>query len=170
MGGGPLAQDVAVQFFGREHTAHRALVPEVPREGAGVYAFHTQDSVRLEQVREGAFAGPVARVGRVLADEDGCGLDPAGLVVAGDHAVVPDERVGEKQDLTAVRGVGDGLLVADHARREDDLAGDLAPSGEAPALEGRPVFEDQRGFASPVAMHVLQTSLQSCRVPAVRQL
>src|SRR4028118_689479 len=67
---------------------------------------------------EGLLARPVAVVRGVLADEDGGGLDVAGLLVAGDHAVVAYERVGEEHDLAPVGRVGDRLLRADRAGRE----------------------------------------------------
>src|ERR671912_384127 len=83
-------------------------------------------------------------------------------------------RVGEEQDLTPVRRVCDGLLIADHARRKDHLACDLTFAGEAPSLEGRPILENQRCPAPPLALssvtHVHQTLLQFCRVPSIHQL
>src|SRR5215217_626792 len=75
---------------------------EVPREGTGVYTFDAENAFPFEQVGQGLLAGPVARVGCVLADQDGGGLNLAGFLVAGDHTIVAYERVGEEQDLPLV--------------------------------------------------------------------
>ena len=67
-------------------------------------------------------------VGRVLAvdalaHDHRARVDPVRLHVRRRHAVVPDQRVGEDDDLAGVARVGDRLLVAGHRGVEDDLAG-----------------------------------------------
>jgi hypothetical protein len=122
----------------------------VPGEGTGVYALHAEDAALLQVGAQGALAGPVAVVRGVLAHQDGGGLDTVGLVFAWYDTVVADKWVGEEQYLPLVRRVREGLLVADHARREDDLARHLALSSEAPTPEDRPVLKDQGRPAAPL--------------------
>src|SRR5215216_7852782 len=135
-------------------------------KGAGVYPLNAQNIALFEEVGQGAFARPVAMVGGVLAHQDGGGLYLRGLLVAGDDAVVADERVGEEHDLATIRGIRQGLLVADHAGREDDLPGNLAFASKGPARNRDPVLEDDQRPAPPFPTPVLQILLPSRRTPA----
>ena len=38
------------------------------------------------------------------------------------NTIVADHRIGQRKKLTAVRGICQTFLIADHARIEDDLA------------------------------------------------
>jgi hypothetical protein len=60
-------------------------------------------------------------------------------------------RVREGDDLPAVRGVGEDLLVAGEAGVENDLAPGFAPGPERTPLEDSTIFEDQ--VTALVALH-----------------
>src|SRR5215207_7078930 len=141
VGVGFVAQYARVAFDRRDHAAHRALVPEVAGQGAGVESFDAQNAALLEEVGQRSFARPVAVVRGVLAYQYGGSLDPAGLLVTGDHTVVPDERVGEERNL--------------------------AIAGEAMSLEDGPVFENH---LRPRTNSVSQTALLCDRAPTRHQL
>ncbi len=131
----------------REHAAaHRALVADVAHQRARVDSRDRRDAA-VAQPREPAALG----AGRVLAVDPLAHhhrprVDAVGLHRLRGDAVVPDQRVGEDDDLAAVARVGDRLLVARHRRVEDDLAGggDRARrrsrrrSGCRPRAAGRP--------------------------------
>ena len=71
--------------------------------------------------------------------------DALGLHRLGADAVVADVRVGERDDLVREARVGDGLLVARHAGREDDLAGGRVRRAAGDAVEARAVLEQDVG-------------------------
>ena len=65
-------------------------------------------------------------------------------------AVVADVRIGERDDLPGEARVGDRLLIARHAGREDDLAGGRTGRAHRDAVEARAVLEQdvRRGAAA----------------------
>ena len=70
-------------------------------------------------------------------------LDAVRLDVEAVDAVVAGEGVGHDEYLAGERRVGEGLLVAGHAGREDDLAGRAHVRAEGLALVRRAVLQDQ---------------------------
>ena len=78
------------------------------------------------------------------------------------HAVVPDQRIGEGDDLTRVGGVGDGLLVAGHRGVEDDLADRGAGRAHRIAVKPRAVLEQHVAGHCP---HPVPTD-SACRIGA----
>ena len=65
---------------------------------------------------------PARRAQRQVADHQAGGVDPRRLLVLGVHAGVADVRVGQRDDLPAVGGIGEDLLVAGHGGVEHHLA------------------------------------------------
>src|SRR5215475_7040083 len=57
------------------------------------------------------------------------------------HAIVPDQRIGQHQDLPGIRGVRQGFDVAGHPGVEDDLSTDRAWRTEEAACENGPVVQ-----------------------------
>jgi hypothetical protein len=64
------------------------------------------------------------------------GLD--GLVT---DSVVPDQRIREGDDLTAVGGIGDRLLIAGHGGVEDHLTGGVHVRPDRLPVKAGPVFK-----------------------------
>ena len=91
-----------------------------------------------------------------VADDVAGHPDPRGLGVLVVHAGVADVRGGHHHDLAVVRRVGQRLLVAGHAGREDRLAEGLARGAVGVAAEGAAVLEDE---------HCLVTGREQARVP-----
>mmetsp|Transcript_2843 Transcript_2843/g.11166 ORF Transcript_2843/g.11166 Transcript_2843/m.11166 type:complete len:585 (-) Transcript_2843:4-1758(-) len=132
--GGPLADD-----DGSQGGAPRS---QELRDGARVHAEDAGHIVLLQPLGESPCGGKVRGAEGIFRDDDGNGVDPLALKVLRQpvyigvvawHAVVADEREGHDQDLAGEGWVGEGLRVADHARRENDLAcrgdfGSKAPS------------------------------------------
>jgi len=76
---------------------------------------------------------PVAIVVRVRPHDQGGDVDLAGLNVDGQsvgiglgqrlHAIVAHEGIGQHEDLALVRGVGERLVVPDHAFEQEGEGG-----------------------------------------------
>ena len=77
------------------------------------------------------------------AHDDALRPDAIRLEQALVDAVVPDQRIGERQHLPRVARVGDRLLVAGRRGREAGLAGGDAGGADRPAGEDRSVLEDE---------------------------
>ena len=75
-------------------------------------------------------------------------MDPGRLHVLRIDPGVADQRIGHRDDLPLVGGVGEDLLVAGHPRVEDDLPQDLALSGKGRPPVNASVLQDQQGLAS----------------------
>jgi hypothetical protein len=113
----------------------------VADEGAGVDAGEAHDASLGEVVAERAFGGEVAGEAARLADHESRHLQFAALDVGVIHAVVADLRRGHAEDLAAVGGVGEDLLVAGHRRVEAHLARHGAGGAERLTEIDRAVFE-----------------------------
>ena len=74
-----------------------------------------------------------------------CGVDAARFDVLGVHAGVADVRIGQRDDLPAVRGIGEDFLVAGHRGVEHHLADGGAVRADGTAAKDRPVGKDQHG-------------------------
>ena len=70
-----------------------------------------------------------------------------GLAVLGIDAVVADERIRHRHDLTGVRGIREDLLIPRHRRVEDDLAEGGTGSTQNNTVEAAAVFQYEVGRA-----------------------
>ena len=120
--------------------AHRARGADVADERAGVDAVDARDPV-VAQPAEPALlgAGRVVVVDRRAHDRPGR-VDAVGLHRLLGDAVVADVRGRERDQLAREARVGHRLLVARHAGREHDLAGDRDRRADGLPVEARPVF------------------------------
>ncbi len=89
---------------------------------------YTRDylSMVFEEFAERSFRTKIAVHPAVLADNKPSKVRPAAFEVVLVDAVVADLWVGHRDDLAAVAGVGEDLLIAGHRGVEADLAIDLA--------------------------------------------
>ena len=98
--------------------------------------------VRVERLaRERQFETTRARVAHDEARDVRRAVDALGVL--GVDAGVADLRRGHRDDLPAVRGVGEHLLVAGHAGREHDLADGAAVGAEGAPCEDGAVGEHE---------------------------
>jgi hypothetical protein len=91
---------------------------------------------------EGLVAQVVVGLVALLPDHEAPHLYLFRLEVYPVDAVVADEGVGGDDNLPGVGGVGEHLLVADHAGIEDDLAVAVGPGAEGVAFKDRAVGQD----------------------------
>ena len=132
-----------------EGARHRARLPDVTREAAGVDARDTGHTVPHQPATQIFGCPPAAGAPGQVADDDAPTEGPAALVIGAGHAVVADVRVGERDHLAGVRRVGDDLLVTRKNGVEDDLAGGDAArrlGTDGLTLECRPVGEHDQRF------------------------
>ena len=119
--------DLRHEAFGVEvergdHALLGAHFADVAHEGACVDAFDAHDVVAHQEGRQRLARAPVARrVAHVVHDHAGGGGAVALGVFQAD-AVVADLRVGHRDDLARVAGVGDDFDVADQGGVEAHLA------------------------------------------------
>ncbi len=81
---------------------------------------------RREVAFERGAAAEVAGHAAALADDEAGQLRAGALEIVEVDAVVADLRIGHRDDLAAVAGIGEDLLVAGHRGVEADLAIDFA--------------------------------------------
>src|SRR4051812_41887095 len=136
-----LARLALAHRAGEDAAAHGAAVAQVPHERARVHAGEAGHAAVGEPVQP-----PALGARRVLAVDRRAHDHPARVDGVGLHGlaadpVVADVRVGEDDDLAAVAGVGDRLLVARHRGVEDDLAGHRTAGRAGVAVEAAAVLE-----------------------------
>ena len=130
---------------------HRPVLAQSPGQRPGVDAGDAGDALGLEPGAQRAGRGVVAVLAHVGLHHQPLHLDAAGLVgtVQGTgrarrgNAVAADQRVGEDEDLAAVRRVGERLDVAGHPGVEDHLAADRPRRPERTAGHLRAVLQQE---------------------------
>ena len=98
-----------------------------------------------EVVAQALIGTEVGIAGGELADDQAGDLDLARLFVLGVDAGIADHREGLDQDLTGVRRVGQGFLVAADGGVKDDLGS----RGDADRSEGGAVVDHAVGEGQP---------------------
>ncbi len=127
--------------FGAEAGAHGAERAEVLGERAGVDALDAEDAVAGEVFGERLAGAPVGRDLAEFADDEGADVRPGGFGVLRVDPVVADLRVGHRDDLAAVGGIGDDLLVSGHRGVETNFPGGGSGGSEGGSFETASVFK-----------------------------
>jgi hypothetical protein len=78
----------------------------------------------------------------VLANHEPFHLNSITFVIVVVHAIIPNQGVGQKKNLTGVTRIRQSFLVTGHARAEDDLPGYFRFGAKTLSLYGRSVFKD----------------------------
>ena len=78
-----------------------------------------------------------------VADDQPGRVDPGRLHVLGVRAGIANMRVGQGDDLAAVRGIRQDLLVSGHRRIENDFTDGLAVSTNGSAFENGAILQSQ---------------------------
>src|SRR5690606_21220554 len=116
---------------------------QAPRERPRVDALDPDDVVLLHEALQVLVRAVVGGHAAELAHDEPLGVGLVGLHVVDADAVVADVRVGHRDDLPVVAGVGEDLLVAGHRGVEHDLADRLAAGPEGVALVDGAVLEGE---------------------------
>ena len=134
-----MGERVRVQLLRRrraERAAHRAVLAEAADERTRVDLLQRDDAPPRE---------PVGPLGARAPHHDALGPDAARLEQRLVDAVVADERRREREHLTRIARVGDGLLVAGRGRREAGLAGGDPGRADGASGEDGAVLEHEPG-------------------------
>ena len=134
-----------VEVGRRDDPLHRPPLAREADQGAGVDPLDAQHVVLGQVGVERAAGAVVADQAAQLADDEPADPGASALGVLGVDPVVADQRVGHRHDLAVIGGVGEDLLIAGHARVEDDLAVGLTPGAERPPREDRAVLQRELG-------------------------
>ena len=138
-----LDQRIGIEVHRREAAAHHAAIAQVPRERARVDARDSRHAAGLQQIAQPARRAPVARVIAELATHHRLRAQPVALEVFLVDPVVAQQGIREGDDLSAVRGIAQHLLIARHGGVEDHLSRRLRPRPAGLAAKHATVFERQ---------------------------
>ncbi len=130
---------------GEDAHPHRAALAQVAGQRPGVDAADAHDALGRQVVVQAPPGPPVGRDARRVAHDVPGDPDPARLGVLVVHPGVADVRRGHHARPGDGRRVGQDLLVAGHARREDRLAEGLPHGPEGAAPERAAVLQDEHG-------------------------
>jgi len=133
------------KFFGGHHAAQGALGAQAESERAGIDTGEAGDVVALEIGVERLDATPVADDGGELADDEAGDVGLVRFDVEEVDPRVADERIGHRDDLALVGGVGQDFLVTGHGGVETDFAIDGEGRAEREAAPDGAVFEGEKG-------------------------
>lgn len=146
--------DSQVFLLEKHATKHATLLADALGEGAGIDTVHGRDALLLEPCSKGRGGEEVREVFTSIRSGNETGnVNLVGLKVGGEilekiidgfprgDAIVSNKREGNDENLTAVRRIGHGLRVADHAGLEDKLAGNALGRTKAVALVGRAILK-----------------------------
>jgi hypothetical protein len=123
----------------------RALRAQVAREPPRVDVADGDQGVAREVGGEVLLPAPARSHQGQVADDEARGVDLARLDVFRVGPGVADVRVGERDDLAGVGGIGEDLLVTRHRGVEDHLSDRLAVGSDAAPAKNTPVGENQDG-------------------------
>ncbi len=80
-----------------------------------------------------------------LAHDEARDPRPLGFPVLVVHAVIPDHRVGHRDELARIRRIGQDFLITGHTGVEYDLADGQVGGPDGEAVEAASVFQEQVG-------------------------
>ena len=155
------AHGVRALIFGGERAVHHAALADDARQAAGVHARDADDPLLLQKFVQRFLAAEIGRRAAQLPHDVAKGPNARGFGILAVHAVVPHQRIGLCDDLAVIAGVGEGFLVADHARVEHDLAHTGTGCAEGPAFEHHAVRQQQ------ICFHMRSPFFQALRAHSV---
>src|SRR5690606_35988026 len=87
----------------------------------GINPRNPHDTILLKVIRQRLMRTEVGYLLRAIANDQTCDLYAAGFVVFGINARVANMRVGKRNDLAVVAGIGQNFLVTRHGGIEQDF-------------------------------------------------
>jgi len=99
----------------------------------------------LQVAAKVVLAAPVGSATRQIANDQAGRIVGIGFKILGIATGIADMRIGQRDDLAAIRGVGQNFLIARHRRVENHFAAGDAIGAYGLALEYRPIGEGEDG-------------------------
>jgi len=131
---------------GENAAALRALVAQQARQCARVDVGDRDDAVATQIDVKALGRAPVTREARQIADHESRGLDLFRFLVDRVDASVADMRIGQRDDLARVGGIGQDFLITGDRGVEHDFADGFAFRTDRDAAEDRAVCEGENGW------------------------
>src|SRR5881394_1474612 len=113
----------------------------MPRQCPSIDALHSRDVALAQIFIERHLRAPVARDLAQLFDDKAAHMWFAAFAVEGIDAVIADQRISHRYDLSAIRRIGQHLLVTGHRGVEANLADACTGCAKRFTLEMSAVFE-----------------------------
>ena len=141
----------------------RAALAQRARQLARVDSGDRHQAAALEEGAQRLDGAPIIRRDRQIADhKPGC-INLRSFKIFRSRTGVTDVRIGERDNLAGVGGVGQNFLVARQSGIENDFAGGVAFGSDGVAAEDRSIRQRQhRGYCC----HGLRPTFESSRILA----
>lgn len=120
-----------------------ALLAQDARELAGVDAGNGDDALLGKVLGQRLRGTEVRHAGRTVADHQAGGVDAVRLDVLGVDAGVADVRIGQRDDLATIAGIGENFLVPGHGGVEHHLGDRMARRTDRYASKNGTVRQSQ---------------------------
>jgi hypothetical protein len=144
--GSELHSLVRAQHLAGDDGSHGAAGSEMLRQCACINTLNAGDVPFLEPRAEILSATPVTGHRAKLLDNKAAHMRTLTFEVERIHAVVPDLRVGHRDNLTAIRRIGEHLLIAGHGSVKTNFAGVRGFGAKRRAFKHPAIFEGEEGF------------------------
>ena len=141
-----------VQVDARQDALHGAANANAADQCPGVDPLEGDDAVRGQVAVQLALGAEVARSAAQFPHDEPRQVRLVALDVLGRDAVVADLRIGHRNDLPAIAGIGQDLLISGHRRVEADFPVDFTGRPEGRSGEDGSVFQGKfcdRAHSSP---------------------
>lgn len=127
--------------------AHSAALADVTGDRAGIHVSDADDILSDQFVFQFAASTPVRGAASGVTHDEAGHPDAGGLRILIVDARVPDVWGRHDDNLAVVRRIGEGLLVASHARREHDLTERATARAPGMSLETVPSSRTSRAIS-----------------------
>ena len=108
---------------------------------AGIDVLDAKHTVFGKIIGQRLRGAPIGRSGAELADDKTTDVRACRLAVERIDAVIPDLRIGHRDDLATIRRVGDHLLISCHRGVKTNLSGRRSSGTERISFECATVFK-----------------------------
>ena len=133
-----------------DHALHRAGGADMACHRSRVYVIKARNLALRKKINQALLGLPIIRRIAELTDDKAAHKGAAGLHKFLCRAIVPNQRVGHRENLSAERRVGQTFLIPCHGRRKDNLPHRLCAAVQQLSRIGRTVLQNQ--FSSHIVM------------------
>ncbi len=113
----------------------------MPHQSPRIDPLQSDDFILFQILAQRILIPPVARVFAILLDDKPGGVDLPRLPILSVRSDITDQRIRHRNNLFAVRWIGNYLLIAAHTRIEYDLAAPNPQRSERAAPKHRAIFQ-----------------------------
>lgn len=122
----------------------RPFVPENAGEFAGINAGDAHYVMGFQIVRQALARAPVADTNRHIAHHQPADMNATRLNILVIDADIANMGIGQRYDLTRIRGIGEDLLITGHRGIKNDFPNGAALCANRDAAENRAIFKSQQ--------------------------